>query len=165
MKVLEDVIELLKGSEVNMIGVYGMGTVVKEVKLFDKVFMAEVTLNPELKTIQDKVAYCWMATLKMMIKCMALFMLLLYQLQQNCICLTFKVMFILYHLEFFTSGTTRFIFGSFWNLKSLDVWYYGKLMNASPLNLMVRLERLDHLKLDECDSIDKKRNRWLVIHN
>ncbi|KAJ4717197.1 Disease resistance protein [Melia azedarach] len=69
MKVFQDVMEALKDSKVNMIGVYGMGgvgktTLVKEVakevmeeKLFDKVVMAEVTLNPDLRTIQDKIAY------------------------------------------------------------------------------------------------------------
>ncbi|KAJ4717185.1 Disease resistance protein [Melia azedarach] len=69
MKVFQDVMEALKDSKVNMIGVYGMGgvgktTLVKEMakkvveeKLFDKVVMAEVTFNPDLRTIQDKIAY------------------------------------------------------------------------------------------------------------
>ncbi|KAJ4717205.1 Disease resistance protein [Melia azedarach] len=69
MKVFQDVVEALKDPKVNMIGVYGMGgigktTLVKEAakkvmeeKLFGKVVMAEVTLNPDLRTIQDKIAY------------------------------------------------------------------------------------------------------------
>ncbi|KAJ4721055.1 Disease resistance protein [Melia azedarach] len=69
MEVFQDVMEALQDSKLNMIGVYGMGGVgktmlIKEVarkvteeKLFDKVVMAEVTLNPELKSIQDKIAY------------------------------------------------------------------------------------------------------------
>ncbi|KAJ4721058.1 Disease resistance protein [Melia azedarach] len=69
MKVFQDVMEALQDSKLNMIGVYGMGGVgktmlIKEVarkvteeKLFDKVVMVEVTLNPDLKSIQDKIAY------------------------------------------------------------------------------------------------------------
>ncbi|XP_044474533.1 uncharacterized protein LOC123202630 [Mangifera indica] len=64
----QDIMDTLKDSSVNMIGVYGMGgvgktTLVKKVawkakedKLFDEVVIAEVTETPDLKQIQADIA-------------------------------------------------------------------------------------------------------------
>ncbi|KAH9753052.1 Disease resistance protein [Citrus sinensis] len=68
MKLFQDVVEALRDDKLNIIGVHGMGgvgktTLVKQIakqvmedKLFDKVVMAEVTENPDVQKIQDKLA-------------------------------------------------------------------------------------------------------------
>ncbi|KAG5088170.1 hypothetical protein JHK86_000782 [Glycine max] len=67
-KTMEMIMEALKDSKVNMIGVYGVGgvgktTVVKEVakkaqekKLFNMVIIANITRNPDIKKIQGQIA-------------------------------------------------------------------------------------------------------------
>ncbi|KAH9753037.1 Disease resistance protein [Citrus sinensis] len=68
MKLFQDVVEALRNDKLNIIGVHGMGgvgktTLVKQIakqvmedKVFDKVVMAEVTENPDVQKIQDKLA-------------------------------------------------------------------------------------------------------------
>ncbi|KAJ0024086.1 hypothetical protein Pint_06774 [Pistacia integerrima] len=68
MRVLQEIMEALKDSNVNMVGVYGMAgvgktTLVKKVawqaeedKLFDQVVMTTVTQTPDLKNMQDEIA-------------------------------------------------------------------------------------------------------------
>ncbi|XP_031254512.1 disease resistance protein At4g27190-like [Pistacia vera] len=69
MQVLQEIMDILKDANVNMIGVYGMGGVgkttlvknvawlAKENKLFDEVAVAEVTQTPDYKKIQEKIAF------------------------------------------------------------------------------------------------------------
>ncbi|XP_031275698.1 uncharacterized protein LOC116134153 [Pistacia vera] len=68
MRVLQEIMEALKDSNVNMVGVYGMAgvgktTLVKKVawqaeedKLFDQVVMTTVTQTPDLKNMQEEIA-------------------------------------------------------------------------------------------------------------
>ncbi|XP_031280779.1 disease resistance protein At4g27190-like [Pistacia vera] len=69
MSKFQEIMETLKDANFNLIGVSGMGgvgktTLVKKIacqaledKLFDRVVIAEVTLTPDHKKIQDKIAY------------------------------------------------------------------------------------------------------------
>ncbi|KAH9755549.1 putative disease resistance protein [Citrus sinensis] len=70
MSIFQEIMVALKDGSNNLIGLYGMGgvgktTLVKEVarraiveKLFDTVVVAEVKQNPDLRTIQEEIAYC-----------------------------------------------------------------------------------------------------------